>query len=106
MKNFTTKIDYQGSNIQTLLSAGFELGSEFCTFSQAVNFYKKKDSEFTGKMLKGAKNCATLMRWVEKEVFNKKTGKMEKKEVPFHFVVFERSHLEDIISENFIKSQN
>ena len=69
MINFTTGKEYQGSNIDELDG----LGREFCTFKQAVNYYN-----LTGKELKGAKSCATLMTVVEKEIINKVTNKKEK----------------------------
>ena len=46
MINFTTKQEYQGSNIDELNG----LGTEFCTFRQAIDFFK-----LSGKELKGAK---------------------------------------------------
>ncbi len=95
MINFTTGSEYQGSNITTLLDAGFDLDSEFATFKQAIKFYN-----LTGKELRGAKNCATLMKIVEKKVKDKLTGELKKKKVPSTFVVFERSHLEAIIKQN------
>jgi hypothetical protein len=88
MLNFTTKKEYQGSNVDTLMSAGFDFGSEFCTFIQAVNYFK-----LTGKELKGSKSCARLMKVVEKEQINKLTGKKEKKKVPVYFNVFEKNYL-------------
>ena len=84
MINFTTGKEYQGSNIDELDG----LGHEFCTFKQAVNYYN-----LTGKELKGAKSCATLMTVVEKEIINKITNKKEKKKVPYYFQVFEKNHL-------------
>lgn len=95
MINFTTGSNYQGSNITTLEDAGFDDNSEFATFKQAVKFYELKGTE-----LKGAKNCATLMKIVEKKVIDKLTGKMQKKKVPATFVVFERTHLEEIMQKN------
>ena len=62
MLNFTTKKEYQGSNVDQLSG----LGNEFCTFHQAVDYFK-----LTGKELKGAKSCARLMKIVEREVFDK-----------------------------------
>ena len=47
MLNFTTQKEYQGSNIDQLTG----LGTEFCTFNQAVDYYN-----ITGKELKGAKS--------------------------------------------------
>tara|TARA_R110002012_G_scaffold246665_1_gene422325 strand:+ start:289 stop:672 length:384 start_codon:yes stop_codon:yes gene_type:complete len=82
--NFTTQKEYQGSNIDQLTG----LGTEFCTFNQAVDYYN-----ITGKELKGAKSCARLMKIVDREVYNKLSGKKEKKKVPFYFNVFEKNHL-------------
>ena len=84
MLNFTTQKEYQGSNIDLLNG----LGAEFCTFNQAVDYYN-----ITGKELKGAKSCARLMKIVDREVYNKVSGKKEKKKVPFYFNVFEKNHL-------------
>ena len=95
MINFTTNNEYQGSNIETLMVAGFEEGSEFCTFNQARKFYN-----LSGKELKGAKSCATLMKIVEKKEIDKETGKETKKKVPNYFPVFERTHLENTIRSN------
>jgi hypothetical protein len=69
MLNFTTKKEYQGSNVEQLSG----LGNEFCTFNQAVEYFK-----LTGKELKGAKSCARLMKLIEKEVFDKVSKKKEK----------------------------
>jgi|TARA_R100000655_G_scaffold22069_1_gene44871 hypothetical protein len=90
MLNFTTKKEYTGQNIETLDG----LGSEFCTFNQA-----KKHFDIEGKLLKGAKSCARLVKVVEKEVINK-DGSKEKKKVPFYFSVFEKNHLIKTIKSN------
>ena len=82
MINFTTNQDYQGNNIDLLQG----LGTEFCTFRQAVDYFN-----LTGKELKGAKSCARLMKILDKEIT--KNGKKEKKKVPFYFNVFEKNHL-------------
>jgi|SRR6056300_597431 len=95
MRNFVSKAEYQGSNIEELINAGFEEGSEFCTFNQA-----KKHFNLNGKELKGAKSCARLMKIVEKKVINKLTNKEEKKKVPNYFNVFEKNHIEAVIAEN------
>ena len=91
MLNFTTKKEYQGTNFDQLLG----LGTEFCTFHQAVDYFK-----LTGKELKGAKSCARLIKIVEKEVFDKISKKKTKKLVPFYFSVFEKNHIETIIKSN------
>ena len=72
MINFTTNQEYQGNNVDLLQG----LGTEFCTFRQAVNFFG-----LTGKELRGAKSCARLMKVVDKEVI--KNGKVEKKKDQF-----------------------
>lgn len=91
MINFTTNQKYQGSNIEALSG----LGSEFCTFRQAIKFF-----DLNGKELKGAKSCARLVKIVEKEVVDKITKKKEKKKVPMYFNVFEKNHLETVIANN------
>tara|TARA_R100001594_G_scaffold149016_1_gene205659 strand:+ start:268 stop:567 length:300 start_codon:yes stop_codon:yes gene_type:complete len=95
MRNFISNAEYQGSNIEELINAGFEEGSEFCTFKQAKTFYN-----LTGKELKGAKGCARLMKIVTKKVINKLTKKEETKKVPTYFTVFEKSHIESILTAN------
>ena len=92
MLNFTTNKNYQGSNL-TALSG---LGSEFCTFKQAVNHYDLP----SGSLLKGMKSCARLKKIVTKEVVNKLSGKKEKKKVPMFFSVFEKNHIENILMDN------
>ena len=67
MINFTTNKEYQGNNIDLLQG----LGTEFCTFRQAINFFG-----LTGKELKGAKSCARLMKIVDKQEM--KNGKLVK----------------------------
>lgn len=94
MINFTTQVNYQGSNINKLTG----LGKEFCTFNQAKAFFK-----LSGKELKGSKSCARLMTVIKKKEFNKKTKKKEVKLVPFHFNVFEKNHLLEVIKNNTTK---
>ena len=69
MINFTTNKPYQGQNIETLDG----LGNEFCTFRQAVDFFN-----IEGKLLKGSKSCARLVKIVEKEVYCKISKTKEK----------------------------
>lgn len=95
MINFTTQTEYQGSNIDELVNAGFNMGSEFCTFRQAVNYFK-----LTGKELKGAKSCATLKKLVVKEVIDPISKKKTKKKVMASFSVFEKNHLIETIQAN------
>ena len=89
MINFTTNQEYQGSNIDELNG----LGTEFCTFRQAIDFFK-----LSGKELKGAKSCARLIKILDKEIV--KNGKKEKKKIPFYFSVFEKNHLIETIKSN------
>jgi len=94
MLNFTTNKNYQGSNLVALSG----LGLEFCTFKQAVDFFK-----LTGKELKGAKASARLIKIVEKLQYNKVSKKKEKKKVPVYFNVFEKNHLVSVIQKNVIQ---
>lgn len=94
MLNFTTKKEYQGSNLDQLNG----LGNEFCTFHQAVDYFK-----LSGKELKGAKSCARLMKIVDRDVFNKISNKKEKKKVPVYFNVFEKNHLISVLTQNGIE---
>jgi len=96
MLNFTTKKEYQGNNVNELIDAGFEIGAEFCTFKQAVVHYKLPSAT----LLKGMKSCARLKKIVTKEVYNKVSGKKEKKKVPVFFSVFEKSHIETTLMNN------
>ena len=89
MINFTTKKEYQGTNFDQLLG----LGTEFCTFRQAINFFG-----LTGKELKGAKSCARLMKIVDKQEM--KNGKLVKEKRPVYFNVFEKNHLLQTIEKN------
>tara|TARA_B100001057_G_scaffold464895_1_gene520502 strand:+ start:13852 stop:14124 length:273 start_codon:yes stop_codon:yes gene_type:complete len=89
MINFTTNQEYQGTNIDLLNG----LGTEFCTFRQAINYFK-----LSGKELKGAKSCARLMKIIDTEVM--KNGKMVKEKKPNYFNVFEKNHLIQIIESN------
>ena len=91
MINFTTQKEYQGTNFDQLLG----LGTEFCTFRQAVDYY-----HLTGKELKGAKSCARLMKIVDKEIFCKITNKKIKKQVMVPFNVFEKNHLIETMLKN------
>ena len=89
MINFTTNQEYQGTNIDLLNG----LGTEFCTFRQAINYFK-----LSGKELKGAKSCARLMKIIDTEVM--KNGKMVKEKKPNYFNVFEKNHLLETIKNN------
>ena len=94
MINFTTNKPYTGQNINLLMG----LGKEFCTFNQAKAFFK-----LSGKELKDSKSCARLKKMIKKKEFNKKTKKLEEKLVPFHFNVFEKNHLLEVIKNNTSK---
>ena len=72
--------EYQGINVSTLMSEGFEDGDTFITFKQAI-----KLPNMSGKKMKGLKKAATLMIIKERE--DKETG--EKKRVPSYFSVFD-----------------
>ena len=72
--------EYQGINVVTLMSEGFEDGDTFITFKQAI-----KLPNMSGKKMKGLKKAATLMIIKERE--DKETG--EKKRVPSYFTVFD-----------------
>jgi len=96
MLNFTTKKEYQGNNIDELINSGFKMGSEFCTFKQAMTHYNLPH----GSLLKGMKSCARLKKIVIKEVYNKISGKKEKKYVPVFFSVFEKNHIESTLMNN------
>ena len=89
MINFTTNQEYQGNNIDLLQG----LGTEFCTFRQAINFFG-----LTGKELKGAKSCARLMKIVDKQEM--KNGKLVTEKRPVYFNVFEKNHLLETIENN------
>ena len=95
MINFTTQTEYQGQNIDLLLIAGFNMGDEFCTYKQAINYFN-----LSGKELKGAKSCARLMTMVTKKVFDKLANKEIKKQLPYYFSVFEKKHLIDTMLSN------
>ena len=78
--NEVTGHEYQGINVQTLASEGFEDGDTFITFKQAI-----KLPGMSGKKMKGLKKAATLM--IIKERTDKETG--EKKRLPSYFSVFD-----------------
>lgn len=78
MFNFLTKKAYSGSNVDTLMDAGFE--SEFwMTFAQARKIGRK--------VLKGS-HGTQIIKIVIKEVVNEKTGKIEEKKFPKYYTVF------------------
>lgn len=79
MKNYLTKKEYSGQNIDTLIEAGYNESDSFVTFKQAL-----KLDGVTGKNLKGIKKAATLF-FLKKEE-DKKTKK--EKTTRRYFTVF------------------
>lgn len=78
MFNFFTKNEYSGSNVDTLMEAGFE--SEFwMTFNQARMLGRK--------VLKGSTGTQ-IIKIVVKEIKDKETGEIKKKKVPKYYTVF------------------
>ena len=86
MKNYLTKKEYSGQNIDTLYEAGYNETDAFVTFKQAL-----KLDGVTGKSLKGIKKAATLF-FLKKEE-DKKTGK--EKTTRRYFTVF---NIKDVFS--------
>ena len=78
MINFVTGLAYTGVNAEELVAAGFA-DPRFMTFNQA-----RKNGR---KVLKGATGIR-LVRVVEVEERNKKTGEIEKVKKPKYFTVF------------------
>jgi len=88
MINAVTGKPYSGNNQAELQSLGFE-DPRFMTYKQALSI---------GRVVsKGQKSCARLIKIVEKEVFNKKTQRKEKKKVPVPFSVFNFSQTEEFV---------
>ena len=82
MFNNVTGHEYTGKNFTTLCDAGFEEGSEFVTFKQAI-----KLNGISGKALKGIKKAATLVRFSRTQTEIDETGKTVAK--PIFFSVFD-----------------
>ena len=82
MFNHVTGHEYTGKNFTTLCIAGFEEGSEFVTFKQAI-----KLNGISGKALKGIKKAATLVRFSRTQTEIDETGKTVAK--PIFFSVFD-----------------
>ena len=82
MFNHVTGHEYTGKNFTTLCDAGFEEGSEFVTFKQAI-----KLDGISGKALKGIKKAATLVRFSRTQTEIDETGKTVAK--PIFFSVFD-----------------
>lgn len=90
MINAITGKEYTGNNQNELLATGFE-DNRFMTYRQALTI---------GRVVsKGQKAAATLVKIVEKEVYNKKTGKKEKKKFPKSFSVFNWTQTEEFVGE-------
>tara|TARA_R100000935_G_C2704516_1_gene111623 strand:- start:157 stop:447 length:291 start_codon:yes stop_codon:yes gene_type:complete len=93
MKNYLTKKEYTGQNIDTLNKAGYEETDMFVTFKQAL-----KIEGISGKGLKGIKKAATLF-FMKKEQ-DKKTGK--EKIIRRYFTVFD---IKDVFIRNEINQK-
>lgn len=91
MKNYLTKKDYTGSNVEILEELGFNEDDQFLTFKQAL-----KIKGVSGNCLKGIKSCATLFFFKEEE--DKKTG--EKVKVKKFFNVFNAKDVLERIKTN------
>jgi antirestriction protein ArdC len=79
MKNYLTKREYSGQNVDTLFEAGYSESDQFVTFKQAL-----KLEGVSGANLKGLKKAATLF-FYKKEI-DKETEK--EKIVRKYFTVF------------------
>lgn len=88
MFNYVTGHEYTGKNFTTLCEAGFQEGSEFVTFKQAI-----KLDGLSGKALKGIKKAATLVRFSRTEKVEDENGKLTAK--PVYFSVF---FLDDVLA--------
>lgn len=88
MFNHVTGHEYTGKNFTTLCEAGFQEGSEFVTFKQAI-----KLDGLSGKALKGIKKAATLVRFSRTEKVEDENGKLTPK--PVYFSVF---FLDDVLA--------
>ncbi len=82
MINHVTLHEYTGKNYDALASAGYEDGSEFVTFKQAI-----KLDGISGKALKGIKKAATLVRYSKTQKEEDENGKLVAK--PIYFSVFD-----------------
>lgn len=78
MINALTNRPYTGQNADTLMISGYE-DPRFMTFAQARKMGRK--------VVKGSKGIP-LLRIVDVEKFNAKTGRTEKKKAPKYFTVF------------------
>ena len=88
MINAVTGKPYTGSNQDTLQETGFS-DHRFLTFKQAMGLGRK--------VAKGSKGIK-LIKILEKEQLNKKTGKVEKKKVPVGFTVFNFTQTEEYVA--------
>ena len=84
MINALTNRPYTGQNADTLMTSGYE-DPRFMTFAQARKMGRK--------VAKGSKGIP-LLRIVDVEKFNAKTGRIERKKAPKPFTVFNWSQTE------------
>jgi len=88
MINHVTRHEYQGQNAANLMALGFDETDEFVTFKQAI-----KLPGLNGKVLKGIKSKATLVRYSRVEKVQDEKGKQTPK--PIYFAVF---HILDVLA--------
>ena len=82
MKNEITGYEYSGKNFNTLDMLGYDESDSFVTFKQAI-----KIDGISGKLLKGIKKAATLVRYSKTEKEADENGKLVAK--PIYFSVFD-----------------
>ena len=78
MINAITRKPYSGSNVDALLEAGFS-NPEFLTFRQALEI---------GRCVRKGETGIKLVRVLDVEETDKKTGEIKKKKAPKYFTVF------------------
>jgi len=98
MINFVNGHEYSGINVATLLDLNYDTHDEFCTFRQALDFYKIK-----GKQMKGTKTVASLVYMSEDEDEDKETKEVTKTKKKKYFRVFERTSLEAKLTNNGVR---
>ena len=84
MINALTNRPYTGQNADTLMTSGYE-DPRFMTFAQARKMGRK--------VKKGSKGIG-LIRIIEVDKVNRKTGRIERKTTPKYFTVFNWSQTE------------
>ena len=82
MRNYVTGHEYSGKNFEILMANGFDEGDAFVTFKQAI-----KLDGISGKLLKGIRKAATLVRYSKTETEVDEEGKERPK--PIYFSVFD-----------------